>query len=91
MFSVCAAYHHCSNYPPANTGKRRNHYLIRDGSADQFSADDKKLMTRKFKEILLSEKNQTFPRQKTMLNDQIQAWKGAMEQTDDILVIGFRM
>jgi sigma-B regulation protein RsbU (phosphoserine phosphatase) len=66
-------------------------YISTDGYADQFSPDDKKLMTRKFKEILLSIQDKTMEEQKQFLNEYIENWKGSMEQTDDILVIGIRI
>jgi serine phosphatase RsbU (regulator of sigma subunit) len=65
-------------------------YLFSDGYADQFSPQDKKLMTRKFKEIILSIQNKTMEEQKEYLGSFIDEWKGNMEQTDDILVIGVR-
>ncbi len=66
-------------------------YLFSDGYADQFSPQDKKLMTRKFKEIILSIQNKTMEEQKEYLGSFIDEWKGNMEQTDDILVIGVRV
>ncbi|MCE3278294.1 MAG: response regulator with CheY-like receiver, AAA-type ATPase, and DNA-binding domain [Bacteroidetes bacterium] len=66
-------------------------YLFTDGYADQFSPQDKKLMTRKFKEILLSIQDKTMEEQKQFLGTFIEDWRGDMEQTDDILVIGVRV
>jgi serine phosphatase RsbU (regulator of sigma subunit) len=66
-------------------------YLFSDGYADQFSPQDKKLMTRKFKEIILSIQNKSMEEQKEYLGSFIDEWKGNMEQTDDILVIGVRV
>jgi serine phosphatase RsbU (regulator of sigma subunit) len=66
-------------------------YIFSDGYADQFSPDDKKLMTRKFKEILLSIQDKDMDEQKRFLGRHIESWKGNMEQTDDILVIGVRI
>ena len=66
-------------------------YIFTDGFADQFSQDDKKLMTRKFKEILLSIQDKSMEEQKNYLDTFIEDWKGGMEQTDDILVIGIRI
>ena len=66
-------------------------YISTDGFADQFSPDDKKLMTKKFKEVLLTIQNKTMVDQKKYLNDFIENWTGGMEQTDDILVIGVRV
>jgi serine phosphatase RsbU (regulator of sigma subunit) len=66
-------------------------YLSSDGYADQFSPADKKLMTKRFKEILLSIQHLTMPEQGNYLEKFITDWKGNMEQTDDVLVIGVRV
>lgn len=66
-------------------------YIFSDGYADQFNREDKKLMTRKFKEILLSIGHLSMPDQEKYLDSFIENWKGDMEQTDDILVIGIRL
>jgi ligand-binding sensor domain-containing protein/serine phosphatase RsbU (regulator of sigma subunit) len=66
-------------------------YICTDGYADQFSPEDKKLMTRKFKELLVSIQDKTMEEQKQFLNHYIENWKGNLEQTDDILVIGIRV
>lgn len=63
-------------------------YISTDGYADQFSGDNKKLMTRKFKEILLNIQSKKMPDQEKFLDNFIETWKGDFEQTDDILVIG---
>jgi serine phosphatase RsbU (regulator of sigma subunit) len=66
-------------------------YIFTDGFADQFSPKDKKLMTRKFKEILLSIQDKNMDHQKSFLDEFHNDWKGDMEQTDDILIIGVRI
>ncbi len=66
-------------------------YISTDGYADQFSPHDKKLMTRKFKEILSSIYLLPMVEQKNHLDAFIEDWKGNMEQTDDILVIGVKI
>lgn len=66
-------------------------YIFTDGFADQFSPDDKKLMAKKFKEIILSIQYKSMEEQKIFLDSFIVNWKGNMEQTDDILVIGLRV
>jgi hypothetical protein len=62
-----------------------------DGYADQFSPGDKKLMTKKFKELILSMREKSMPHQCDFLDDFVTDWKGNMEQTDDILVIGVKV
>lgn len=67
-------------------------YIFTDGYADQFGGKSgKKLMTKKFKEILLDIKNKTMQEQEKYLNDFIEEWKAGTEQVDDILVIGIRL
>jgi len=66
-------------------------YTSTDGFADQFSPDDKKLMTKRFKELLVSIHDKPVEEQKTFLDTYIENWRGTMEQTDDILVIGVKV
>jgi len=44
-----------------------------------------------FKEIVLSIQDKSMDEQKVYLNSFIENWKGNIEQTDDILVIGIRI
>jgi hypothetical protein len=66
-------------------------YLTNVCCAEQFSRVDKKLMTKRLKEILLSIQHLTMPEQKKYLDKFISDWKGNMEQTDDVLVIWGRV
>jgi serine phosphatase RsbU (regulator of sigma subunit) len=66
-------------------------YISSDGFADQFSDIDKKLMTSRFKELLLSIQLKSMGDQKNFLDDFIEKWRGKREQIDDILVIGIRV
>lgn len=66
-------------------------YMASDGYADQFNHLDKKLMTKKFKEILLGIQNKSMEEQKNHLGNFIESWKNGTEQTDDILVIGVKI
>jgi serine phosphatase RsbU (regulator of sigma subunit) len=65
-------------------------YIFSDGYADQFNAAGKKLMSRKFKEILLSLADETPKKQKEILASTYQKWMGTAEQIDDVLVIGMK-
>ena len=66
-------------------------YLFSDGYADQFGGPNKKkLMTKKFKEILLSIQNQSMFEQHKYLTTFIEDWCKHTEQIDDILVIGIK-
>lgn len=67
-------------------------YLFTDGFADQFGGDKgKKLMTKKFREILLSLQGLSMQEQQQKLQKILTSWKGDHEQVDDILVIGIRI
>ncbi len=67
-------------------------YIFSDGYADQFGGDEgKKYSSRRFRNLLLSIQDQPMDTQREILEVNIQAWKGEEEQTDDILVIGFRV
>ena len=67
-------------------------YIFTDGFVDQFGGvSKKKLMTKMFKEILLSIQDKTMIEQKEHLNDFMLSWKAGIEQIDDMLVIGVKL
>ncbi len=67
-------------------------YLYSDGYQDQFGGEHKmKFMSSNFKKLLLSIADESLSDQKNILEQAINEWKGEGEQTDDILVIGFRL
>ena len=67
-------------------------YICTDGYADQFGGQTgKKLMTKKFKKILLEVQGKTMKEQEKHLDNFIENWKAGREQVDDILVIGVRL
>jgi hypothetical protein len=76
-------------------GHKRNKntfYIFTDGYADTFGgSNEKKLTTKKFKEILLSIQEKSMEEQELYLDNFIESWKGGLEQVDDILVIGIRI
>ncbi len=64
-------------------------YIYTDGYQDQFGgANNKKLMSKKFQEILFSIHLQTMFMQKDLLVDFMKDWLRENEQIDDIMVIG---
>jgi PAS domain S-box-containing protein len=65
-------------------------YLFTDGYADQFGHTGKRLMSKNFKQTLLSIKHLGLEAQKAYLEDFLSSWQGEEEQTDDILIIGVR-
>ena len=67
-------------------------YIFSDGFADQFGGEKgKKLMTKKFREILLSIQSKTMAEQHIFLENYFEQWKGINDQVDDVLVIGIRV
>jgi len=67
-------------------------YIFTDGYADQFGGGlGKKMMTAKFKEMLLSIQGMDMREQEKHLKDHFEEWKGHNEQVDDVLVIGVRV
>lgn len=67
-------------------------YLFTDGYADQFGGPKgKKMMTKKFKQTLLSAAHEPMHQQKERLFAGFDEWKGDLEQVDDVCVIGIRV
>ncbi|SDK99895.1 Serine phosphatase RsbU, regulator of sigma subunit [Catalinimonas alkaloidigena] len=67
-------------------------YLFSDGFQDQFGGPDNgKFMTKRFKQLLLDIHQQPMEKQQEVLHATIEAWKNGGKQTDDILVMGFRL
>jgi len=67
-------------------------YLLTDGYADQFGGDKgKKFKYKHLKDTLLVNSNKPMTEQKQILSQTINAWKGNLEQVDDILIIGVRV
>jgi len=67
-------------------------YLFTDGYADQFGGPEgKKIMTKKFRELVQTMHDSPMKDQQTTLNGYFENWKGKFEQVDDVLVIGCRV
>jgi serine phosphatase RsbU (regulator of sigma subunit) len=67
-------------------------YLTSDGFADQTGGDSgKKFMSKKLKELLMEIQPYSMTKQKMMLEEAFERWKGEHPQVDDVLVIGVRM
>ena len=67
-------------------------YLTSDGYADQLGGlRGKKFMKRKFKEFLQSIHKKPVVKQHEELTSNIDAWRGSIKQTDDILIIGIKL
>jgi phosphoserine phosphatase RsbU/P len=67
-------------------------YLYSDGFASQFGGEkNHKFSSKRLKELLLKIHGKTLQLQKSMLEDAFNEWKGDLMQTDDILVLGFKI
>jgi serine phosphatase RsbU (regulator of sigma subunit) len=67
-------------------------YLFSDGYRDQFGGkDNMKFMSKKFNQLLLDIHQKPMAEQHAILDKTIEEWKSGHSQTDDILVIGFRL
>ena len=66
-------------------------YLYSDGYIDQFGGpENKKFMIKRFKEYLLKINDYPMLKQKELLIETFNTWKGISDQTDDVLVLGIR-
>jgi serine phosphatase RsbU (regulator of sigma subunit) len=66
-------------------------YLFSDGYFDQMGGPKgKKFMGKKFKQLLLSIQPEKMQKQKEILDNTLEEWKGNIQQIDDILVFGIR-
>ncbi len=67
-------------------------YLFSDGYADQFGGPKgKKFKYKNLQKMLVEVQDKTFDQQKGVVQDTFINWKGQYEQTDDVLLIGFRL
>ncbi|MFN8208062.1 MAG: SpoIIE family protein phosphatase [Bacteroidales bacterium] len=67
-------------------------YIFSDGYMDQFGGPaGRKLMSRQFKELLISNHLQPMQKQKLLLESFIRDWIGNNAQVDDMLIIGMRI
>jgi serine phosphatase RsbU (regulator of sigma subunit) len=67
-------------------------YMFSDGYPDQFGGpDNKKFMFRRFQELLGNVHTLPMNKQKEILIQRFNDWRGDNEQVDDILVIGIRI
>lgn len=67
-------------------------YVFTDGFADQFGGPDgKKFKAANFKKLLLSVQHEHMDRQKELILQAYETWKGDLEQIDDICVIGVKI
>ncbi len=67
-------------------------YIFSDGYPDQFGGETgKKFMSKNLKKLLTEIHEKPMEEQKEVLENRINKWKEGCSQTDDILLIGFRI
>lgn len=67
-------------------------YLFTDGYADQFGGEKKKKFKYKpLKELLIETSKLPLDEQRNILEQRFNAWKGDLEQVDDVCIIGVRI
>jgi serine phosphatase RsbU (regulator of sigma subunit) len=67
-------------------------YVFTDGYVDQFGGPDgKKYKHKQFGELLISHHHKLISEQKEILIESFNAWKGNLEQVDDVCVIGIKI
>ena len=67
-------------------------YMFSDGYADQFGGPEgKKFKYLRFRHLLLNVHQLPLEKQKIILEESIEEWRGNSEQVDDILIIGIRI
>ena len=67
-------------------------YMSSDGYADQFGGErEKKYKVKNMKDFILRNCKQPFSRQRDLLENELVAWMGGIEQVDDVCVVGFEI
>lgn len=67
-------------------------YVFTDGYADQFGGEKgKKFKYASLEKLLVSIAGKTMAEQKLILHQTFESWKGALEQIDDVTVVGIRI
>lgn len=67
-------------------------YLFTDGYIDQFGGANRKTFRSKyFKKLLLEIHKNNMEEQGKLLEKEFDAWKGELEQIDDILIMGMKI
>ena len=67
-------------------------YIFSDGYADQFGGEKgKKFKGANFKKLLLSIQHENMEKQKELINEAFENWRGKLEQIDDVCVIGVKV
>ncbi len=72
--------------------KETSYYIFTDGYSDQFNGvTGKKFMKKNFRKLVLDIQKYPMKKQKEILEERLESWMGSSPQTDDILIVGFRI
>jgi len=72
--------------------ENQHFYLFTDGYIDQFGGiSDRKLLLGNFKNIIKNYSTRKFKEQKQKLEEEFDNWKNDTTQTDDVLIMGFKI
>ncbi len=67
-------------------------YIFSDGYVDQFGGQyNRKFMTKNFKNLLLEIHKEPMVKQRQLLAQKFEDWKGHNKQIDDVIVVGFQI
>jgi len=67
-------------------------YLFTDGYVDQLGGENRKTFrTQNFRKLLMDIHRFSMHRQKLMLEETLEEWRGDVEQVDDILIVGIKI
>jgi len=67
-------------------------YIFSDGYVDQFGGEKgKKLKAKAFRNLLLSVIDKPMDKQKVLIDEAFEKWRGKLEQIDDVCVIGVKI
>ena len=67
-------------------------YVFTDGYADQFGGEKgKKFKVKPMKRMLIENAHLSMNEQKDLLAETFEAWKGNLEQVDDVCIIGIKV
>lgn len=78
---------HCLRLAPGDTI-----YLMSDGLVDQFGGPrGKKFMAHALRELLLAVDHLPMPDRKARIEEAFLAWKGDLDQVDDVTLVGIRL
>lgn len=71
--------------------KGMSFYMFSDGYVDQFNKERKnKFSTERFKQLLMGMENEGMEKQKEIIQQTMERWRGDFKQIDDILVVGMK-